>query len=123
MVAAPEAAARAVLPTATESTPVVGGTEGVMVEGPSDTTAVAEETGRELSLALTSESRHPPAWDEPPLWWVSPWDPSSKLFTLDDAAEGMGTTTGSARSADEAMTPAPLSLEIGVTSGSDPRLA
>ena len=28
-------------------------------------------------------------WDEPPLRWVSPWEPSSELFTLDDAAEGM----------------------------------
>ena len=51
--------------------------------------AVVEETGRGLSLALPSEGHHPPAWDEPPFWWVSPWDPSSELFTLDDAAEGM----------------------------------
>ena len=51
--------------------------------------AVAEETGRELSLALPSEGRHPPTQDEPVFWWVSPWDPSSELFTLDDAAEGM----------------------------------
>ena len=43
----------------------------------------------ELSLALTSESHHPPARVEPLLRWVSPWDPSSELFTLDDAAEGM----------------------------------
>ena len=88
MVAA-EVAARAVPPTATETTPVVGGTEEVMAKGPSDSVAVVEETGRELSLALTLESHHPPVWDGPPLRWVSPWDPSSKVFTLDDAAEGM----------------------------------
>ena len=42
-----------------------------------------------MTLVLTSEGRHPPTQDEPLLRWVSLWDPSSKLFTLDDAAEGM----------------------------------
>ena len=89
MAVVPEAAARPMLPAAPETTPVVGRTEGVVAEGPPDTAAVVEETGRELSLVLTSEGRHPPARDEPLLWWVSPRDPSSELFTLDDAAEGM----------------------------------
>ena len=89
MVVVPEAAARPVLPAAPETTPVVVRMEGVMAEGPSDTVAVAEETDRELSLVLTSEGHHPPMQDEPPLRWVSLWDPSSKLFTLDDAAKGM----------------------------------
>ena len=88
MVAA-EVAARAVPPTATETTPVVGGTEEVMAKGPSDSVAVVEETGRELSLALPLEGHHLPMWDEPPFRWVSPWDLSLELFTLDDAAEGM----------------------------------
>ena len=60
-----------------------------MAKGPSDTVVVAEEIDRELSLVLTLESHQPPAWDEPPFRWVSLWDPSSELFTLDDAAEGM----------------------------------
>ena len=60
-----------------------------MAQGPSDTTAIAEETSRELSLVLPSEGHHPPTRDEPPLRWVSPWDSLSELFTLDDAAEGM----------------------------------
>ena len=60
-----------------------------MAKGPSDTTTVAEETGKELSLVLTSEGHHLPMWDEPSFRWVSPWDPSLELFTLDDAAEGM----------------------------------
>ena len=51
--------------------------------------AVAERTDRELSLVLPSEGCHRPMRDEPPLRWVSPWDLSSELFTLDDAAEGM----------------------------------
>ena len=60
-----------------------------MAKGPSGTTAVAEETGRELSLVLTSEGHRPPMRDEPLLRWVSLCDPSSELFTLDDATEGM----------------------------------
>ena len=50
---------------------------------------IVEETSKELSLALPSEGHHPPTWDEPLFWWVSLWDPSLELFTLDDAAEGM----------------------------------
>ena len=42
-----------------------------------------------MSLVLPSKSHHPPVRDEPPLRWVSLWDPSSELFTLDDVAEGM----------------------------------
>ena len=84
-----EAAAQPMLPAAQEMTPVVSRMEGVAVEGSSDTTVVAEGTGRELSSALTSGGSHPPTQDDPLLWWVSPQDPSSKLFTLDDAAEGM----------------------------------
>ena len=89
VVVASEAAACPVPPAALETTPVVGRTEGVMAQGPLDTAVIAEETGRELSLVLPLEGRHPPTRDEPPLWWVSQWDPSSELFTLDDAAEGM----------------------------------
>ena len=89
MVVAPEAAACPVLPAALETTSAMGPTEGVMAKGPSNTVVVAKETGRELSLVLTSEGHHPPTWDERPLRWVSPWEPSSELFTLDDAAEGM----------------------------------
>ena len=89
MVAAHEAAARAVPLTATETTLAVGGMEGVMAKGPLDTVTVVEETGRELSLVLTMVGHHPPMRDEPSLWWVSPWDPSSELFTLDAFTEGI----------------------------------
>ena len=85
----PEAAAHPVLPAAPETTPIVGRTEGVMAEGPPGTAAIVEETGKELSLVLTSEGHHPPVRDEPLLRWVSPRDLSSELFTLDDATEGM----------------------------------
>ena len=65
MVAAPEAAAHPVLLATLETTPAMVRMEGVVAEGPPDTAVVAEETGRELSLVLTSEGRHPPAQDEP----------------------------------------------------------
>ena len=42
-----------------------------------------------MSLVLTPGGSHLPMWDEPLLRWVSPQDPSSELFTLDDAAKGM----------------------------------
>ena len=86
---APEAVARLVLSAAPETTPTASRTEGVMAYGPSGTMVVAEETDKEFSLVLPSEGRHPPMQDEPPLWWVSPWYLSSKLFTLDDVAKGM----------------------------------
>ena len=70
--AVPKAAAHLVLSVARETTPIVGRTEGVVAEGPSDTAVVAEETGRELSLVLTPWGSHLPTWDEPLLWWVSP---------------------------------------------------
>ena len=76
-------------PAAPETMPAVGRTEGVMTQGPSGTMAVAEETGRELCLVPPLEGHHSLMQDEPPFRWVSPWDPSSKLFTLDDATEGM----------------------------------
>ena len=59
-------AAHAMPPMATKTMPAMGGMEGIMAEGPLDIMAVAEETDRELSLALPSEGRHPPMSDEPP---------------------------------------------------------
>ena len=40
-------------------------------------------------MALTSGGSHSPMWDKPLLWWMNPQDPTSTLFTLDDAAESM----------------------------------
>ena len=47
------------------------------------------EADGEPSLALTSVGSDSPAWGEPLLWWASLEDPTSMLFTLDDAAESM----------------------------------
>ena len=54
MVAALEAVVRSAPSAAPEATPVLGRTEGVIAEGPSDTAVVTKEAGRELSLVLTS---------------------------------------------------------------------
>ena len=89
MVAAPEAATRPAPPATSKAMPVLGRTEEVAGEGPSDTVVVAEEAGRELSLSLTLGGSRPPVWDEHPLQWGSPQDPSSAIFTLDYGAEGM----------------------------------
>ena len=89
MVAVPKAAPHPVLPAAQETMPVVGTMQGVMFEGPPNTTVVAEETDRELSLVLTPGGSHPPMRDEPLLRWGSPQDPSSVIFTLDDGTEDM----------------------------------
>ena len=69
---ASEAVARLVPPAAPETMPAVGRTEGVVAQGPSGTTTVVEETGRELSLVMTLGGSHSPMWDEPLLRWVSP---------------------------------------------------
>ena len=50
---------------------------------------VAERTGGESSLALTSEGSRSPTWDKPLLRWMNPQDPTSTLFALDDASESM----------------------------------
>ena len=78
MVAAPEAAAHPAPPVASKATPVPRRTEGVTAQ-----------TDKELSLSLTLGGSRPPVWDEHPLQWGSPQDPSSAIFTLDYGAEGM----------------------------------
>ena len=88
MVAA-EAASQPAPSMAQAMAPDVGRTEGDMAKGSLDVVAVAERTGRESSLALTSRDSHSPTWDEPLLRWMNPQDPMLTLFTLDDAAESM----------------------------------
>ena len=62
----------------------VGRTEGDAAEGSPDVAAVAERTGGESSLALTSGGSHLPVRGEPLFRWMNPQDPTSTLFTLDD---------------------------------------
>ena len=76
-------------PAAQATTPDVGQTEGDATEGSQDIVVVAERTSGESSLALMSEGSHSPVWGEPLLWWTNAQEPTSMLFTLDDAAESM----------------------------------
>ena len=85
----PKEAARSAPPVAQVMTPDVGQMEGDAAEGSPNVAVVAERTGRELSLALTSAGSHLPTWDEPLLRWANPQDPTSTLFALDDATESM----------------------------------
>ena len=58
-----------------------GGSSGVVV--------VAHRTRREPPPAPLSGGVRSPARGEPPLQWMSPWDPSSVALSLDDHAESM----------------------------------
>ena len=86
---APEEAARSAPLVAQVTAPDVGRTEGDTTEGSPDVMVVAERTGGESSLALTSGGSHSPTWDEPMLPWMDLQDPTSTLFALDDATESM----------------------------------
>ena len=86
---APEEATRSAPPAAQVTAPDMGRTEEGTVEGSPNIVAVAERTGGESSLALTSGGSHSPTWDEPMLPWMDLQDPTSTLFALDDATESM----------------------------------
>ena len=58
-----------------------GGSPGVVT--------VVERTRRRSSLALLSGGSCSPARGEPPLQWMAAGDPTSALFSLDDAVESM----------------------------------
>ena len=58
-----------------------GGTTGVMV--------VVERTSGGLPSALVPGGSRSPAWGESPLHWMEPQDPTSTLFSLDDATESL----------------------------------
>ena len=84
-----EEVARSAPSVAQVTVPDVVRTEGDVTEGSSDIMVVAESTSGESSLALTSGGNDSPMQGEPLLRWTSPQDPTSTLFTLDDAAESM----------------------------------
>ena len=78
------------MPPATQATaPVAGRTEGDTTEGSSGVVAVVERTSRGSPSALMSGGSRSPAQGEPPLQWMAAQDPTSALFSLDDAAESM----------------------------------
>ena len=69
--------------------PEVGLMEEDMAEGSLVIMMVVGRTQREPPLALLSGGGHSPTRGEPPLQWMAAEDPSSTLFSLDDAAESL----------------------------------
>ena len=60
---------------------MAGGTAGIM--------AVVERTRWGLPSALVLGGCRSPAWGVSPLHWMDPQDPTSTLFSLDDATESI----------------------------------
>ena len=60
-----------------------------MAGGSSVVMTVVGRTRREPPLALLSGGGRSPMRGEPPLQWMAAEDPSSALFSLDDAAESL----------------------------------
>jgi len=76
-------------PAAQVTAPDTGRTEGEMAEGSRGVVAVVERTNGELPLALMLGGSHSPTWGEPLLQWMDLQDPTSILFSLNDATESL----------------------------------
>ena len=72
---------------ATESE--AGWTEGDMIGGSSGAMEVVERTSGRSPSALMLGGSHSPMWGELPLQWMDPRDPTSTLFSLNDANESI----------------------------------
>ena len=84
-----EGAAQSAPPAAQASEPEVGRTKGDTAGGSSGAVAVVERTSGGSPSALMSGGSRSPMRGEPLLLWMAPQDPTSTLFSLDDAAESM----------------------------------
>ena len=67
--------------------PEASRTEGDMAGGSPGVVVVVERTSGESPSALMSGGSRSPVQGEPPLQWMDPRDPTSTLFSLDDATE------------------------------------
>ena len=77
-------------PPATQATAVEAGRiKGDMAGGTLGSMVVVERTSGRSPLALMSGGSRSPAQGESPLQWMAPQDPTSTLFSLDDAAESI----------------------------------
>ena len=86
---ASEGAAQSAPPAAQAAAPEVGRMEEDTPRGSLGVMAVVERTSRRSPSALLSGGSRSPARGEPPLQWMATEDPTSALFSLDDAAESM----------------------------------
>ena len=76
-------------PAAQAAAPEAGRMEEDMAGGSPGVMAVVEMTRRRSYPALLSGGSRSPARGEPPLQWMAAQDPTSVLFSLDDASESM----------------------------------
>ena len=78
------------VPPATQATVLeVGRMEEDMTGGSPGIMAVVERTHRWSPPALLTRGSRSPVRGEPPLQWMAAEDPTSALFSLDDAAESL----------------------------------
>ena len=63
--------------------------EGDTAKGSLGVVAVVERTSGESPLALALGGSHSPARGKPMLQWIDPHDPTTTLFSLDDAIESI----------------------------------
>ena len=69
--------------------PDVGRIEGDTAEESPGIMAVVERTSGGSPMALTARGSCSPTWGESLLQWMDPQDPTSILFSLDDATESI----------------------------------
>ena len=86
---ASEGVAQSAPPAAQAAAPGAGRMEEDTAGGSLGVVAVVERTRRTSSPALLSGGSHSPTWGEPPLQWMAAQDPTSVLFSLDDAPESL----------------------------------
>ena len=81
-----EGAAESVPSVAQAAAPEVGRMKEDTAEGSPGVAAVVERTSGGLPSGLVPSDSRSPTRGEPPLHWMDPEDPTSTLFSLDDAA-------------------------------------
>ena len=84
-----EGAVQSTLPVAQATKPEAGRTEGDTAGGSSGAIAVVERTSGRSPSALILGCSRSPGQGELPLQWMDPRDPTSTLFSLDNAAESI----------------------------------
>ena len=84
-----EGASQSMPPMAQATAPEAGWTEEDTARGSPGVMAVVERISGGSPSALMSGGSRSPMWGKPPLQWMAPQDPTSTLFSLDDATESI----------------------------------
>ena len=85
----PEAVVQPAPPAAQMTVLDMGRTEGDTAKGSSGVVVVVERTNEGLPLALALGGSHSPTQGKPLLQWIDLQDPTSTLYSLDDATESI----------------------------------